>query len=56
MILICINVKYHFLRDAAECNIITVNYILAEDMVADVLTKPEGSVKYEKFSKGSGLK
>jgi hypothetical protein len=50
-----IDVRYHFIREKIKNNQIKVEYLPTEDMIADALTKPLGSVKVVHFNKLLGL-
>lgn len=43
-----IDVKYHFIRDLCERDIIVVDYVPTYDQLADILTKPLPRVTFEK--------
>lgn len=47
-----IDVRHHFIRDTIKNNLITVNYLPTDEMIADVLTKPLLREKHETFVKG----
>lgn len=52
-----IDIKYHFIRQVLRDNkCITLGHIPTEDMIADVLTKPLGSIKHYKCINGLGVK
>lgn len=42
-----VHVRYCFIRDMCEKNIVNVTYIKSEDQVADILTKPLVRVRFE---------
>ena len=46
-----IEIKYHFIREAVQRKVVTLEYCPTEHMVADILTKPLDRVKFEKFAK-----
>lgn len=50
-----IEVKFHFIRDAVENKLVTVNYIPTHDMVADPLTKPVDKTILEKLRLKMGM-
>lgn len=50
-----IDIKINFVRDMVNNNIVSVDYISTDDQVADVLTKPLGKVKFDKFKCCMGL-
>jgi len=51
-----IDLRYHFIREAVEDKKITVNYILTDDNVSDVLTKVLTRPKFERFVELLGLR
>jgi Reverse transcriptase (RNA-dependent DNA polymerase)/gag-polypeptide of LTR copia-type/Integrase core domain/GAG-pre-integrase domain len=50
-----IDIQYHFIREKVMENIISLQYIKTGDMMADVLTKPLGRLKFVKALTGFGL-
>ena len=50
-----IDVKYHFVRESVEKEIISVVYCPTAEMVADVLTKGLAKPKFEKFREAMGV-
>ena len=50
-----IDVRYHFIRQVVQDNLIELEYCPTDEMVADMLTKALGRVKLQKFVKCSGL-
>ena len=46
-----IDVRYHFIRDYVNRNIVAVQHVPTDDNVADALTKPMPRNKAEKFSR-----
>lgn len=44
-----IDVRYHYIKDLIQNNVITVKYLPTECMTADVLTKPLSSSKHHTF-------
>ena len=50
-----IDVAYHHIRDLHKRNLIQLNYIPSEDMVADGLTKPLSRDKFKRFVAQLGL-
>jgi len=51
-----VSIKYHYIRELYKNNIIEVNYVPTENMMADVLTKNLNRFKHEKCIQGMGLK
>ena len=41
--------KYHFIRDAVHNGVIEIRFCPTEQMLADVLTKPLGKVRFQKL-------
>ena len=50
-----IDVKYHYVREAVEKEIINVKYVPTADMLADALTKGLARPKFEKFRNEMGV-
>lgn len=50
-----IDVRYHYIRELVENDVVTFQYCPTDNMVADMLTKPLGSTKLEKFRSACGL-
>ena len=50
-----IDVKYHYVREAVEKEIICVKYLPTADMLADALTKGLAKPKFEKFREEMGV-
>lgn len=50
-----IDIRYHFIRNSVESNLIQVHYCPTEDMVADILTKGLPHVKAKRFASLMGL-
>lgn len=44
-----IDVRYHFLDEKIRKNQISIKYVSSDDQLADIFTKPLGSVKFTKF-------
>ena len=44
-----LNVKYHFIYDAVHNSVIEIRFCPTEQMLADVLTKPLGKVRFQKL-------
>lgn len=51
-----IDIRYHFVKDLVQNDNVTVKYLQTDLMIADVLTKPLGTVKHEKFTKDMHVK
>ena len=50
-----IDVKYHYIREAVEKEVIRVSYLPTAEMVADALTKGLAKPKFEKFREAMGV-
>lgn len=44
-----IDIKVHFIRDIVTKNLVRVKYVQSDHNVADIMTKPLGSVKFNYF-------
>ena len=51
-----VDIRYHFIREYVEGKRVTIVYISTNDMIADILTKPLGRVKFEYFRERLGIK
>ncbi|CAL1681010.1 unnamed protein product [Lasius platythorax] len=50
-----VEVKYHFVREKYQENAIRIEHANTENMIADIMTKPLGRQKFEKFRHQLGL-
>ena len=50
-----VDIRYHFIREFVESKRVDITYISTDDMVADILTKSLGRVKFEYHRQGLGL-
>jgi hypothetical protein len=50
-----IDVRHYFMKDAVLKDLVTLKYCPTQDMVADVLTKYLGRIKFEEFRKSMGI-
>lgn len=50
-----IDIKYHYVKDLVQKNVVSVRYLSTDKMPADVLTKPLGSTKHYHFVKDLNL-
>jgi hypothetical protein len=50
-----IDIKYHFVKDLAEKDIIELEYVPTDINIADMLTKPLGRSKIQQLRKLAGL-
>ena len=51
-----IDIRYHFIREAIQDQVIEVCYCPSEDMIADLLTKPLSKGKFEALRDQMGIK
>ena len=51
-----IDIAFHFVRHATEDGQVVLGYIPTDEMVADIMTKALGKVKFEKLRRLSGLR
>jgi energy-converting hydrogenase A subunit M len=50
-----IEISYHYIRDMVQRGAIKLQYIITDEHVADVLTKPLSRVKFEHFRDKLGI-
>ena len=50
-----IAIRYHYIRELVDKDIIRIEYIPTTEIIADALTKPVGRVKFDAFIKGMGM-
>jgi hypothetical protein len=50
-----IDTKYHYVRHLVELGEIELKYCSTDENIADMMTKPLGSIKMKKFAKDCGL-
>jgi hypothetical protein len=50
-----VDICYHFIREYVESEHINIVYISTNDIIADILTKPLGHVKFKYFRKLLGI-
>jgi hypothetical protein len=50
------DIRYHFVREAVEAGTITMEYVVSEENVADLLTKPLGRTRHEKLTEMMGIR
>jgi hypothetical protein len=46
-----VNICYHFIQEYVESKCVNIVYISTNDIIADILTKPLGRVKFKYFRK-----
>jgi ribonuclease HI len=51
-----IDTKYHYVKHLVEAGEIELKYCTTDDNIADMMTKPLGSIKLKKFTEDCGLK
>jgi hypothetical protein len=52
---ICIDLKYHYVRECIAVKKIVLYHIPTEDNTADIFTKNLGCLKFEKFKQQLGI-
>ena len=50
-----IEIKYHYIRDMVQRGIVNIQYVAADEHIADVLTKPLARVNFEYFGEKLGV-
>ena len=50
-----IEIKYHYIRDMVQRGVVKLQYVATNEQIADVLTKPLASVKFEYFRERFGI-
>ena len=50
-----IDIKYHYIRDMVQRGVVKLQYIVIEEQIDDVLTKPLVRVKFEYFREKLGV-
>ena len=50
-----INIEYHFIREQVNNNNIELKYCQISEMIADMLTKGHGRMKFEKLREMAGI-
>ena len=50
-----INIKYHFIRERVNNKEIVLKYCRTDDMIADILTKGLGKIKFQKLREMAGV-
>ena len=50
-----IAIRYHYVRELVDKNIIRMEYVPTVEIIADALIKPVGRVKFDAFIKGMGM-
>ena len=50
-----IEIKYHYIRDMVQRGAVKLQYVVTEEHIADVFTKPLARVKFEYFREKLGV-
>ena len=50
-----IGIKYHYIRDMVQRRVVKLEYVVTNELIADVLTKPLARVKFEYFREKLGV-
>ena len=50
-----IEIKFHYIKDMVQRGVVKLQYVLMDEQIADVLTKPLSRVKFEYFREKLGV-
>ena len=50
-----IEIKYHYIRDMVQREVVKLQYVATEEQIANVLTKPLARLKFEYFREKLGV-
>ena len=50
-----IEIKYHYIREMVQRGVVKLQYVVMDEHIADVLTKPLSRVKFEYFMEKLGV-
>ena len=50
-----IEIKFHHIRDIVQRGAVKLQYVMMDEQIADVLTKPLARVKFEHFRENLGV-
>ena len=50
-----VDICYHFIRKYVKSKHVNIVYISTDDMIADILIKPLGRIKFKYFREGLGV-
>ena len=50
-----IEIKYHYIRDMVQRGVVKLQYVVTDEQIVDVLTKPLARVKFEYFREKLGV-
>ena len=50
-----IEIKYHYIRDMVQRGAVKLQYVVTDEQIADVLTKPLAKVNFEYFREKLGV-
>ena len=50
-----IEIKYHYIRDMVQKGAMKLQYVVMDEQIVDVLTKPLARVKFEYFREKHGV-
>ena len=50
-----IEIKYHYIRDMVQRGVMKLQYVVTDEHIANVLTKPLARVKFEYFREKLGV-
>ena len=50
-----IEIKYHYIRDMVQRGVVKLQYVVMDELIADVFTEPLARVKFEYFREKLGV-
>ena len=50
-----IDIKYRYIKDMVQRGVVKLQYVVIDEQIADVLTKPLARVKFEYFRENLGV-
>ena len=50
-----IDIRHHFIRDLVEDRVVTLDHVHTESQLADIFTKPLGSLRFDSLRKSIGV-
>ena len=50
-----IEIKYHYIKDMVQRELMKLQYVAIDEQITDVLTKPLARVKFEYFRENLGV-
>ena len=50
-----IEINYHYIRDMVQRGVVKLQYVVTDEQIVDVLTKPLARLKFEYFKENLGV-